>query len=211
MSQQPSTIRNPQLAWYIDSRWCTGCRTCQIACQDAHDLPVGVRWRRVEEVVAGDYEVRGEALVPHVRARYVPVACHHCQEPACVAACPTGAITKRAEDGLVLIDESACLGCRACVSVCPYGAIQTDPATGRPSKCDFCADHIAAGRDPICVSACPMRVLDWGPLAELQARPGSVVSVPPLPASRATITRPALVLVDRSVQPGRGCAGEGHR
>ncbi len=165
-----SAICNLQLAWYVDVSGCTGCRTCQVACQDDNDLPASVRWRRVEEVVTGDYEMCGEVLVPHVRAYYVPVACNHCPEPACVDACPAGAIVKRPEDGLVLLDESACLGCRACVDACPYGAIQVDPRTGRASKCDFCADHLAAGRDPICVSACPMRVLDWGPLTDLQAR-----------------------------------------
>jgi anaerobic dimethyl sulfoxide reductase subunit B (iron-sulfur subunit) len=192
MSHQPSAIGH-QLGWYVDWRGCTGCRTCQIACKDDNDLPAGVLWRRVEEVAAGGYEACGEALVPHVRAYYVPVACNHCLEPSCVDACPAGAIVKRPDDGLVLLDESACLACGACESACPYGAIQVDPATGLASKCDFCADHIAAGRDPICVSACPMRVLDWGPLAELQAQHGDLASVPPLPDD--AITRPALVLV----------------
>ncbi|MBU1749263.1 MAG: 4Fe-4S binding protein [Chloroflexi bacterium] len=181
-----------QLAWYVDLRGCTGCRTCQIACQDDNDLPAGVAWRRVEEVAAGDYEVRGEALMPHVRATYVPVACNHCLEPACAAACPVGAIVKRPADGLVLIDEAACLGCGDCADACPYESIQINPATGLASKCDFCADHIAAGRPPICVSACPMRVLDWGPLADLQARYGMLADVPPLPGD--AIRRPALVI-----------------
>jgi anaerobic dimethyl sulfoxide reductase subunit B (iron-sulfur subunit) len=185
-------VRNQQLAWYVDLSGCTGCRTCQIACKDANDLPVGVLWRRVEEYAAGDYEARGEALVPRVRAYYVPVACNHCQEPPCVDTCPAEALVKRQEDGLVLVDESACPGCGDCVSACPYEAIQVDPVTGRASKCDFCADHLAAGRDPVCVSACPMRVLDWGILSDLQARHGTLSSVSPLPD--AVLTRPALVL-----------------
>jgi anaerobic dimethyl sulfoxide reductase subunit B (iron-sulfur subunit) len=184
--------RNQQLAWYVDLSECIGCRTCQIACKDANDLPVGVLWRRVEEYATGDYEARGEALVPRVRAYYVPVACNHCQDPPCVDACPAQALVKRQENGLVLVDELACLGCGDCVSACPYAAIQLDPVTGRVSKCDFCADRLAAGRDPICVNACPMRVLDWGPLSALCARHGTLASVPPLPA--ANISHPALVI-----------------
>ncbi|MBU0493468.1 MAG: 4Fe-4S binding protein [Chloroflexi bacterium] len=105
-----------------------------------------------------------------------------------------GAIVKRPTDGLVLVAlrESACLGCGDCVDACPYGAIQVDPVTGLASKCDFCADHIAAGRPPICVSACPMRVLGWGLLADLQARYGMLADVPPLPGD--AIRRPVLVI-----------------
>ena len=195
-----------QLAFYLDASACTGCKACQVACKDHNGLPVGLLWRRVYEVSGGGWRHEGAAWVHDVFAYHLSLACNHCERPACLEVCPAGAIRKRA-DGIVLIDPEKCIGCRYCAWACPYGAPQYDAATGRMTKCTFCVEEIDAGRPPACVAACPMRALDYGERAELEARhaprTGEVGAVrePPLPPGKAAVplpddslTRPALLI-----------------
>jgi anaerobic dimethyl sulfoxide reductase subunit B (iron-sulfur subunit) len=180
-----------QLGFYFDSTLCTGCKACQIACKDKNDLPVGVTWRRVAEYSGGSWVKVGAAYQHDVFTYYTSVACNHCENPACVGVCPAQAITKR-EDGVVLIDQEKCIGCRYCTWACPYDAPQFDEAIGKVSKCNFCADYLAEGQDPACVAACPSRALHFGELSELQAKYGTTNAVEPLPDP--SITTPSLVI-----------------
>ncbi len=180
-----------QLAFYFDSSACTGCKACQIACKDKNDLEVGRLWRRVYEVAGGDWIERGTAWVTTAFAYGVSIGCNHCQKPICQEVCPAGAITKR-DDGVVLIDQDKCIGCRYCAWACPYGAPQFNEAIGKMTKCNFCYDYLDQGQPPACVSGCPLRALDFGTLDELQAKYGSVSDIYPLPES--TLTEPALVI-----------------
>jgi anaerobic dimethyl sulfoxide reductase subunit B len=176
-----------QLGFHVDMRACLGCRTCVIACKDKHDLPVGQNFRRVIEVEGGSYTDAGNgAVIPHVYAYYISVACNHCADPRCVANCPTGAMRKRPEDGVVAVDQAVCIGCKYCTWSCPYGAPQYNPATGRTGKCDLCADLRALGEEPVCVTACPVRAIHWGPVAELKERFGGTTDLVGLPPSAAT-------------------------
>ena len=156
-----------QLAFYFDSSACSGCKTCQVACRDKHDLGKGMLWRRVYEVAGGEWKKEGEAWVPDIYSYYVSMACNHCEEPSCMTACPNGAIFKDGR-GLVLIDGKRCMGCRYCEWTCPYGALFYDAARGVMTKCTMCADYIEQGKPPACVSACPMRVLEAGDLEEMR-------------------------------------------
>ncbi len=140
---------------------CIGCRACEIACKDKNGLPPGPRFRRVMYVEGGSF--------PDVYAYKVNMSCNHCAEPACLPTCPTGAIWKRAKDGIVDIDSTLCIGCRKCEAACPYGAPQWDPNEQVVKKCNLCVDEIDAGRKPYCVMACMMRVLDVGPIDQLRA------------------------------------------
>ncbi|HQZ32186.1 MAG TPA: 4Fe-4S dicluster domain-containing protein, partial [Arenimonas sp.] len=106
---------------------------------------------------------------PEVFAYKVNMSCNHCAEPACLPTCPTGAIWKRADNGVVDIDSSLCIGCRRCEAACPYGAPQFDPSDNTVKKCNLCIDELESGRKPYCVSACMMRVLDIGPIDQLRA------------------------------------------
>ena len=180
-----------QPAFYFDASACSGCKACQVACKDKHDLPLGVRWRRVYEVTGGGWEQRGDAWVSSVFAYNVSMACNHCRSAICMEVCPTRAIVRR-DDGIVLIDADRCMGCRYCEWACPYGAPQYDAAAGVMTKCTFCADEVDAGRPPACVAACPLRVLDFGELEDLEARygPGAV----PAPLPDAALTGPGLVV-----------------
>ncbi len=149
-----------QLGFIHNNVDCIGCRACEIACKDKNGLPPGPRFRRVMYVEGGNY--------PDVFAYKVNMSCNHCAEPACLPTCPTGAIWKRADNGIVDIDSTLCIGCRRCEAACPYGAPQYDPTDRTVKKCNLCVDEIAAGRKPYCVMACMMRVLDVGPIDQLR-------------------------------------------
>jgi anaerobic dimethyl sulfoxide reductase subunit B (iron-sulfur subunit) len=139
---------------------CIGCRACEIACKDKNGLPPGPRFRRVQYIEGGSY--------PDVFAYKVNMSCNHCAEPACVPTCPTGALWKRDDNGVVDIDSTMCIGCRRCEAACPYGAPQFDVEAKVIKKCNMCIDELQAGRKPYCVMACMMRVLDVGPIAKLR-------------------------------------------
>ena len=191
-----------QLGFLFEQDRCMGCHTCQVACKDRNDLPVGQRWRRIIELATGHYVQSAGVVQPHVSAWYLSMACNHCARPLCVANCPTGALHKRAADGLVLIDEARCIGCRYCVWSCPYGAPQFDPRRRKVGKCDGCADRLDRGESPACVDSCPVRALRFGSIEQLRTE--HALSIPrELPSPRITdpslVVRPHRDAVDRKV------------
>lgn len=180
-----------QLAFYFDSSQCSGCKTCQVACKDKHNLDNDIKWRKVYEVGGGSWIRKGAAWISNVRSYHVSMSCNHCQEPVCMTHCPNKAIYKT-DKGLVLIDESRCMGCRYCEWACPYGALQLNKKTGFMTKCTLCFDYIEKGQLPACVTACPMRVLETGDLEELVAKYGKYENIFPLPPEH--YTKPAIVI-----------------
>jgi anaerobic dimethyl sulfoxide reductase subunit B (iron-sulfur subunit) len=174
-------------AFTFDASACTGCKACQVACKDKHGLPPGLLWRRVYEVTGGGWERRGAAWTNTVFAYHVSIACNHCADPLCAAACPTGACAVR-DDGIVWIDGATCAGCQYCAWACPYSAPQYAADLRRMTKCDLCRDLVDDGQSPACVAACPMRALD---VVEVRDVPPAV-HVYPLPAD--SLTRPQLVV-----------------
>jgi anaerobic dimethyl sulfoxide reductase subunit B len=182
-----------QLAFHVDLSACVGCKACQVACKEKHGLPVGILWRRVIEYGDGNWIKKGDCMVPdNVFSYFVSVSCNHCEKPLCAGACPTGAILKREDNGVVFVDENECTGCWECLDACPYGAPQSNGDAQCMSKCTLCYDLIDEGKNPACADACPMRAISYGDLDDLKARFGRVSAVEPLPASE--ITRPSLVL-----------------
>lgn len=173
-----------QKGFYFDMTACVGCKTCQIACKDKNDNPIGVNFRQVHTFEGGKF--------PKPWIYFLSVACNHCEEPRCVQNCPTGATTKRAEDGLVVIDQDACIGCQYCVWSCPYGARHFIEEKGVVGKCDGCVQLTAAGGSPACVDACIMRALEFGEIEELKAKHPGVQVVSGLPS--ASLTGPALIV-----------------
>ncbi|MBQ6391425.1 MAG: 4Fe-4S dicluster domain-containing protein [Eggerthellaceae bacterium] len=170
------------MGFYVDMTRCIGCRTCQVACKDRHDLhEAGPRPRRVDSYECGTY--------PDVAMFHHVMSCNHCDDPACVKGCPTAALHKD-EEGIVVHDDTKCVVCRNCMLVCPYGAPQYDEVAKMIVKCDSCKDLRAAGKPPVCVAACPMRAIDFGDLDELRAKYGDdlVNELPYLPT--ASWTRP---------------------
>jgi len=158
-----------QTGFYFDQTRCTGCFTCVVACKDWHDVPAGpASYTRILPIEKGKY--------PDLFAAYLRTSCYHCAEPACVSACPAGAITKREKDGIVVVDNNLCLGksCSLCLEACPYDAPQFRDDNATMEKCDLCAERWDEGKKPICVEGCPMRALDAGPIEELKAKYGNI-------------------------------------
>src|SRR5581483_2764107 len=89
---------------------------------------------------------------------YLPRICEHCLNPSCVASCPSGAVYKRAEDGIVLVDQDRCRGWRFCVSGCPYKKVYFNHRTGKAEKCTFCFPRIEAGQPTVCSETCVGRL-----------------------------------------------------
>ena len=144
-----------QYGFYYDAGRCIQCRTCEMSCKGTRDIEPGVKWRRVVETWDGEY--------PDVTRTFFSLACMHCEKPACAAVCPTGAIIKRAEDGIVVVDRDKCNGCQDCLSACPYGVPQFG-VDGIMQKCDFC---IETGRKPACAVSCPAEALRYGTIDDL--------------------------------------------
>lgn len=181
-----------KMGFYFDATMCTGCKACQIACKDKSDLPIGVNWRRVAEYTGGSWVQNPDGTVEqNVFAYYTSIACNHCDNPLCVEVCPTQAMHQR-EDGIVMVDESKCIGCRYCEWACPYGAPQFNEEAGVMSKCNFCYDYLDEGKPPACVGACPSRALHFGDIEELRTEHGELAEIAPLPPS--DITQPNLVI-----------------
>ncbi len=135
-----------------DQDRCIGCLSCEIYCKENKHLPEGPRLCQI--FVMGRRVVRG---VP--RESYVYLGCFHCEKAACVAACPTRAMKKRPEDGVVYVDSELCVGCKACMVACPWGAVQWDPEPKKAVKCDLCMDRLAQGLRPVCVTVCTTQCL----------------------------------------------------
>ena len=137
----------------IDEDFCTGCSACVVACKDKNGSPVGVNYRKVSCIESGSF--------PNVKVAWTSQACRHCDDPECVEACPVNACYKREEDGIVLIDEELCIGCKMCMEACPYDAISYNEETEKAEKCNACLDLIKEGKKPYCVQAANSRVLDF--------------------------------------------------
>ncbi len=161
----------------FDAARCNGCYCCQIACKDEHcgndwtpyakpQPDTGQFWLKLHEYVRG--------TVPKVKMHYVATLCNHCDDAACIKACPVqGAIYKR-EDGLVIIDPEKCNGCKRCVDVCASKAIFMNDSLNIAQKCTGCAHLLDSGEwsEPRCTDACPtlaLRFLDEAEAKELVA------------------------------------------
>jgi len=177
------------LGFYFNAERCIGCRACQIACKDKNDLDVGVLYRQVCSFETGAFPTPGYY--------HHSSTCNHCVAPACIAVCPADAINKDSDTGIVTIDAEACIGCRQCETACPYGVPQFIEEKNIDGKCDFCQDLLAEGENPVCVDACPQRVLEWGDIDELKAKhPNAVADLPILPSSSQT--SPATIINPRA-------------
>ena len=173
-------LTEKSLGLVIDLDTCVGCHACVTACKswntenygaplsdvDAYGAnPVGSFLNRVHS-----YEVQpdtGPAQLYHF-----PKSCLHCADAPCVTVCPTGASYKRVEDGIVLVNETDCIGCGLCAWACPYGAREMDPTENIMKKCTLCVDRIyndnlpEEDRTPACVRTCPVGARHFGDLAD---------------------------------------------
>lgn len=165
--------------WVIDLDRCTGCQTCMVSCKFENGLGLGVN--RTDVI-----EVGPTGIWPDIEMYWMPYRCQQCSDAPCVEVCPTGA-SKRADDGVVTIDQSLCIGCKSCLKACPYsddeGAIRPsvrwfNKTSGLVTKCTMCehytaeSDGVENGEDtfdaahavPPCVHNCPNKALHFGDL-----------------------------------------------
>ena len=179
-------------AFHFDGTRCTGCKTCEMACKDFKDLSVGTAVRKVYEVTLGTTERDANGCITSSCVSYpLSMSCNHCDDPACTKVCPTTAMHKDPETGLVSVDVDKCIGCGYCHMACPYNAPKVDREKGHSVKCDGCAERVAAGEKPVCVEACPARALDFGTIEEM-AKLGERGNIAPLP--EPTYTKPNLYI-----------------
>ena len=134
----------------LDLGRCVGCGACVLACRMENGWAADAPWRRV---IPLNLERHPGGPTYHISA-----ACHHCEEPACLRACPSAAYEQR-PDGAVILVGDRCLGCRYCEMACPFGAPAFDEAVGVMMKCDFCHERVDRGLSPVCVAACPTGAL----------------------------------------------------
>lgn len=159
-----------------NSTICISCCACQVACQSTKGLRPDEYFRRV--VIRSK---EGSQGIPFSGG------CNHCAKPACVAACPTGAMYRDEEAGVVLHDDGRCIGCGACVWNCPYGAVSLSATTGVSQKCDSCIQLRRKGLQPACVAACPMGALRYdGPVPVEVERPWRQLQANFLPSPTET-------------------------
>ena len=169
-------IPGKKFVMVIDLGKCKNARKCVEGCQKAHHLPKSQEFMKV-------YLLQdSEKTSPY----WFPKPCFHCDNPLCVSVCPVGATFKRT-DGIVLIDNNRCIGCKFCMTGCPYSTrvfawkhypefdedkqpyspeASSPGKEGTVSKCDFCPDLIRVGKVPYCVSSCPMGVIYFGDVDE---------------------------------------------
>lgn len=173
----------------IDLDRCIGCNACTVACKIENGTPPDHYWARVYTEEEGTY--------PNVRTTYVPVLCNHCDDAPCVTVCPTGASYKRA-DGIVLVNQGTCIGCRFCMMACPYanrfylrhGTLEAGYhgertafedakweafTEGTVTKCTFCAHRVDDGLEPACVVTCPTDARIFGDLEDPDSKPSALI------------------------------------
>jgi Fe-S-cluster-containing dehydrogenase component len=175
----------PRLGLVIDLKRCIGCNACVLACKQEQGTPPGIHFARVITREVGTY--------PQAKRTFLPVLCNHCADPACEKACPTGATYTR-PDGIVMVDNDRCIGCRACAVACPYlhrhfvepGSLgvgyggnglnpyesfkYADFQEGTVIKCTLCAHRVDRGLEPACVITCPTEARIFGDLEEEDGR-----------------------------------------
>jgi anaerobic dimethyl sulfoxide reductase subunit B (iron-sulfur subunit) len=172
--------------FHFDGTRCTGCKTCVFSCKDRNNLGLGIAYRKVYEYTGGETLAgKDGCYTTSCFSYYLSLACNHCDEPACMAACPTGAMHRDEQTALVVVDANLCIGCGYCAFSCPYGAPKVDRVKGHSVKCDGCVALVKQGQRPVCVAACPARALDFGPRDEMAER-GERAELAPLPSADYT-------------------------
>ena len=175
----------------LDLKRCIGCQSCTIACKAENSTPTGINWTETLSEEIGTY--------PNVTRVYVPTICNHCEDAPCQRVCPTKA-TYTTEEGMVLVDDTKCIGCGACITACPYkkrtklkkeplelGLHKTKEMTpfekqgygrfvvGTAVKCTFCNERVGLGLDPACSIICPAEARIFGDLNDPESKPRKLI------------------------------------
>ncbi len=175
---------SPRWVKVLDQTRCIGCHACTTACKSENNVPLGVTRTYVKSVDVGTF--------PQVRRAFQVTRCNQCENPPCVAACPTGAMYIR-PDKIVDFDKRICIGCKACMAACPYDAIFINPEDHSAEKCNFCAHRLEIGLEPACVVVCPTEAILVGDLSDPTSKVSQTVHRQPVSVRRPEKkTRPKL-------------------
>jgi carbon-monoxide dehydrogenase iron sulfur subunit len=136
---------------FIYEEACIGCHLCEVYCQLKHSQSKDLIKAFKREFPRPLARLQVEEKIPFSFA----VPCHHCDEPACVYACLTGALQKDPDSGVVIVNTDRCIGCWTCILACPFGVMKQDLYHGKSVKCDLCLDETV----PACVTNCPNEAL----------------------------------------------------
>lgn len=150
----PSMTRN---AIVIDLNRCIGCYSCELACKQENDVPLGEYWNKV-------HPIGPSGTHPHLEQYWLPTMCQQCEDAPCVKVCPTGASYRDPETNTVLINKAVCIGCKYCMMACPYGVRSWNEANKVVEKCTLCGQLTAKGEQPACVKACSGEARFYGDL-----------------------------------------------
>jgi len=167
-----------QWAMIVDIEKCIGCRRCLYACEQENHVPHELELHRTwleKYTITVDGSLKAELVEKTefgaeendtaLGGFFVPKLCQQCANPPCVSVCPLNA-TFRTDDGVILMDNERCIGCKYCVVACPYGARFLNPETMVVDKCTFCYHRITKGLKPACVQACPTGARSFGNLMD---------------------------------------------
>ena len=150
-----------QLGFVIDHTRCIGCHACTVACKSENQVPLGSFRTWVKYTEQGEF--------PAVKRSFAVLRCNQCSNAPCVTICPVSALEKRG-DGIVDLDQDACIGCKACMHGCPYDALYINEDTGTAEKCHFCAHRTERGLAPACAIVCPTEAIIPGDFHDPQSR-----------------------------------------
>ncbi|MBM2832415.1 MAG: Ni/Fe hydrogenase, partial [Dehalococcoidia bacterium] len=161
----------------VDTTRCIGCRACQVACKRWNAKPVEDTWVTETGTNPPKLSSKTWTLVDIRQPQqtddamtwsFVKRQCMHCIDPACVSACPVGALTKL-DNGPVIYRAERCFGCRYCMIACPFQIPKFEWDSNRPTiqKCEFCADRLANDIEPACAGTCPTQAIAFGEREEL--------------------------------------------
>lgn len=191
MPETRSAAAEPK-GFLFDPNKCTGCQACEVACAIENELH-GTSWREVVTL--------NEARHPGVPVIHLSMACNHCADAPCAAACPALAYTRDPLSGRVDLDPDHCIGCRYCSWACPYDAPKFDTTEGVMTKCTFCGHRQDQGLAPACVDLCPTGALGFG---DLETLPGvrEAAGVP------TTVPQPSIRFIPWKTREGRPPAGD---
>lgn len=157
--------------FYVNADLCIGCSSCGMACKQQNNLEAGVIWRQLYPL--------SQEIYPHRERAFYSLACNHCEKPCCMEDCPVSAYSQR-EDGIVVQDSAACIGCGNCVRSCPFGAPRVNSVTRKAEKCNLCFERVDAGKLPACVQSCPTGALQFVDLETFE-EPGTTQFPPGFP------------------------------
>ena len=176
---------HPKHKWamVMDLRRCVGCQACVIACKSENKVPLGGFRTTVRVLETGHMEPRHDGIVitedgnyaPNVKKSMLPTMCNHCDNPPCVVSCPVKATYKR-QDGLVLVDYDACIGCGLCVEACPYGNRFFNTVQETADKCTLCVHRLERGLAPACATSCVGRARVFGDLLDRKSEVSKLIA-----------------------------------